>query len=46
LVKEYSALEIQGRLGHASLSSTLVYVDLKGKEELERNRAMSEAFKV
>jgi len=36
--KGYSAFDIQRRLGHASLSSTLCYVDLKGKEELERNR--------
>jgi integrase len=45
-VKGYSAFDIQRRLGHASLSSTLVYVDLKGKEELERNRAMSEALRI
>jgi len=44
--KGYSAFDIQRRLGHASLSSTLCYVDLKGKEELERNKAMSEALKI
>jgi integrase len=36
--KGYSAFDIQRCLGHASLSSTLCYVDLKGKEELEPNR--------
>jgi integrase len=44
--KGYSAFDIQRRLGHASLSSTLCYVDLKGKEELERNKAMSEALRI
>lgn len=42
----FNAFDIQRRLGHASLTSTMVYVDLKGKEELERNKAMSEALKI
>jgi len=42
----FNAFDIQRRLGHASLTSTMVYVDLKGKEELERNKAMSEALRI
>jgi integrase len=42
----FNAFDIQRRLGHASLTSTMVYVDLKGKEALERNKAMSEALRI
>jgi site-specific recombinase XerD len=44
LRKGFNPMDIKRRLGHSSLSSTEIYLEIAGKDRLEKDKAMDEAL--